>query len=154
MKWSVLGAIVLVLAGALASLVLIQNGRYLPESLKPVLAKWLGQSSIITTETLSEPAAADQLYTWVDKHGVTHYSQEPPAKGPKGNVVIYDGDRVTPLAPVDTELAARTAKAAGSLDKTEEPELGGSETLHELRREIHQKRQKMQQTGAMAHPDL
>ncbi|MGL5359316.1 MAG: DUF4124 domain-containing protein [Shewanella sp.] len=30
--------------------------------------------------SLLTPAMASVIYTWVDKHGVTHYSQEPPSQ--------------------------------------------------------------------------
>lgn len=45
--------------------------------------------------------APDVLYSWVDKEGVTHYSQEPTAKGKR---LEYDGSRITPVAVVEAPV--------------------------------------------------
>lgn len=56
-------------------------------------------------------AYATEIYTWVDEHGVTHYSQEPPEQ--KQVTKIYSEDikpakigSVSPKAPVTTKAEA------------------------------------------------
>lgn len=50
----------------------------------------------------SHPAdTPDVLYSWVDKEGVTHYSQEPAGKGKR---IEYDGSRITPVEVVEAPI--------------------------------------------------
>lgn len=100
----------------------------------------------------------DVLYTWVDKDGVTHYEQR---RGGKAERVEFDGRRLTPVAPVDPELAGRIREAAGTEDAADpgavaegEAALQGATGLHALRNELQEGARQMQANKAARHPDL
>jgi hypothetical protein len=78
------------------------------------------------------------LYTWVDKQGVTHYSQNSDGKGQR---VEYDGSGITPMAPVVADFAplSTPAPAAGAGGEHK-----GSAALHDIRRELEENQIKMQ----------
>lgn len=97
-------------------------------------------------------AVPDVLYTWVDKDGVTHYEQR---RGGKADRVEFDGRRLTPVAPVDPELAGRIREAAGTEEAAEgEAAPQGGTGLHALRNELQQGARQMQANQAARHPDL
>ncbi|MDF2444923.1 MAG: hypothetical protein K0S46_159 [Moraxellaceae bacterium] len=84
----------------------------------------------------------DVLYSWVDSEGVTHFEQQPG----KGQRVVYDGSRVTPLEPVQAPgLAAPVAEAAA-----EDLAKSGAKSLHSLRDELKAGAQRMQEAKAAA----
>lgn len=76
----------------------------------------------------------DVLYTWVDKEGVTHYSQE----AGQGTRVEYDGSAITPMAPVVGDFAPLASEPDAQGRK-------GSATLHDLRGEMQENQRKMQE---------
>lgn len=108
------------------------------------------------------PAAPDVVYSWVDKNGVTHFEQD----AGRGQRVVYDGKRITPLAPVDPGLVERVRQVSASdasAPGTGEAAAQGSEAgaapagsggaaapagatggLHGLRRELQEKARRMQ----------
>lgn len=102
------------------------------------LLGWHYRATIMTT--INPPASAarpmekpDVLYKWVDKNGVTHYSQD----ASQGVAVEYDGASITPMAPVEGKLLESFEK------DTDAPK--GSATLHDLRRELQEGQIQMQQ---------
>ncbi|MGH8492324.1 MAG: DUF4124 domain-containing protein [Moraxellaceae bacterium] len=104
-----------------------------------VAAGWHYRARIMAA--INPPASAanpmeqpDVLYTWVDKEGVTHYSQ---AAG-KGARVEYDGSGITPVAPVEASFTEPLTAAADGRK--------GSATLHDMRREMQENQMRMQET--------
>ena len=67
---------------------------------------------------LAAPAAAAEIYKWVDESGVTHYSQQPP---PEGARTIIE-TRPAPPSAVDQQKAADTTGSsdAGASDGEQE----------------------------------
>lgn len=124
------------------------------------------RSSPDTAETVAGPgmkvgtggqAVPDELYTWVDSNGVTHFSQKP--QGKRAEKVAYDGSRITPLPPADTSLGDRLSALAGKNDvPTDVTESGdkpkGSQMLHNLRKELQENQQRMQEAKNMMTNDL
>lgn len=103
-----------------------------------VVTGWHYRAQIIAR--INPPASAarpmdapDVLYTWVDKEGVTHYSQT----AGKGERVEYDGSGITPVAPVAASLLEPLATDSADGRK-------GSATLHDIRNELQENQIKMQ----------
>ncbi len=107
-------------------------------------AGWQSRASLLALvnppASAGHPAEApDVLYSWVDKEGVTHYEQN----AGKGTRVSYDGGRITRLEPIPPEVIARAEAAAKAA--AEVAEVKGSQTLHDLRNELH--RNQLRQGG-------
>jgi hypothetical protein len=85
----------------------------------------------------------DVLYSWVDRDGVTHFSQE----SGKGTRMEYDGSRITPVAPVETSVLPD----APALEEKKQA-LSGS--LHEVRQKLMEQAQQMREAKQAAHSDL
>jgi hypothetical protein len=85
----------------------------------------------------------DVLYSWVDSQGVTHFEQQPG----KGQRVVYDGSRVTPLEPVQAPKASAPVAEAAAEDLAK----GGAKSLHNLRDELKAGAQRMQEAKAAAN---
>ncbi|WP_394001594.1 DUF4124 domain-containing protein [Luteimonas sp. WGS1318] len=69
--------------------------------------------------TAASPLAANEVYSWKDANGVTHYSQTPPPPGTRFEVRGIRNDAPTATAaPVATPTAA-TAAAASSTDTSQ-----------------------------------
>ncbi len=100
----------------------------------------------VSPEASAQP---DVLYKWVDKHGVTHYSQEPAAR--KTERMEFDGKRLTPLEPVDASLMTRLSRIT---EEPEEDKPQGSQMLHNLRKELQENQQRMQEAKAAMTNDL
>lgn len=138
------------LQGIMGVVVVLALAAYAFPEARVRVAAWFSSATAELSEkpkAVVEPAVADELYTWVDKQGVTHYSQKPAHK--KAEKVIYDGSRVTPLPEADAAVVERLKQIAGSSDE-EEPmyegasEQQGSQLLHGIRRELQANRDKMQ----------
>lgn len=97
----------------------------------------------------------DVLYSWVDKKGVTHFEQD----SSKGVRIEYDGNRITPLVPVDPgQLAAldaateadkaAQAQAAAAPEEQGQAAEHGSALIHQASRELHRNVQKMRAAKA------
>lgn len=84
----------------------------------------------------------DVLYSWVDRDGVTHFSQE----SGKGTRLEYDGSRITPLAPVETSVLPD----APALEEKKEALTG---SLHGLRQQMAEQAQQMRE-AKQAQSDL
>jgi hypothetical protein len=78
----------------------------------------------------------DILYKWVDKKGVTHYDQKPG----RGEVVAYDGSRITVMEPITPEQRAQLV----AVETAEPAEKKGSALIHAMRRELQEGRAQMQ----------
>lgn len=155
--WLVVGMVALALAGAW------QYRDRLKAHGQPALA-----ALAPATPGAAPQDQPDVLYSWVDKDGVTHYEQQ----SGRGQRVEFDGSRITPLTPVDPDLAGRVRTAAGSdtvaastvageatgavpgaaggpVDASAAPSGGGaSGTLGRLRQELQVQARKMQQAKA------
>lgn len=83
-------------------------------------------------------ATPDVLYTWVDKDGVTHYSQQ----AGKGSRVEYDGAGITPMAPVEAPLLPT--------DTATEDGRQGGKFIHAMRDDIQQNREKIERAKMVA----
>lgn len=84
----------------------------------------------------------DVLYSWVDRDGVTHFSQE----SGKGTRIEYDGSRITPVAPVETSVLAEMP----ALEEKQEAVTG---SLHGLRQQMMEQAQQMRE-ARQAQSDL
>ena len=83
------------------------------------------------------PAAT--LYKWVDADGHTHYTQEPPPPGSKG-------ETIKPPRPVDSAAAQKeTEELEKSLNATEDARAKGEKTAKEDADYAAQKKQKCEQ---------
>lgn len=85
----------------------------------------------------------DVLYSWVDEDGVTHFEQQPG----RGQRIIYDGSRVTPLEPVKPRAATAPAPEAVAGTVVEK----SASTLHNLRNELKAGAQRMQEAKTAAN---
>lgn len=83
--------------------------------------------------------APDVLYSWVDKEGVTHYSQEPTAKGKR---LEYDGSRITPVDVVEAPILPPQEEAGK--DSTGNPVL-------DMRKEMERNARIMSEAKAAQH---
>ena len=81
----------------------------------------------------------DVLYSWVDKDGVTHYSQQPSKK--TAQRVEYDGSRITPVDVVEAPLLPPEPEGDGEDASTGNPVL-------DMRKELERNAQKMQEAKA------
>lgn len=67
------------------------------------------------------PLAANEIYSWKDARGVTHYSQTPPPAGVRFDVRRVAGTpasaTTTPTSAPTPASAASTANAAGNADQ-------------------------------------
>lgn len=81
----------------------------------------------------------DVLYSWVDKDGVTHYSQQPSKK--TAQRVEYDGSRITPVDVVEAPLLPTEPEATGEDASTGNPVL-------DMRKELERNARKMQEAKA------
>lgn len=95
------------------------------------------------TALINPPASAahpaenpDVLYSWEDKDGVTHFSQQ----SGKGTRLEYDGSRIT---PVDTVEAPLIPEEVASEDGKE-----GQGGLHGLRQDLQESAQRMREAKA------
>lgn len=119
--------------------------------------KWAGAEKPVAAPSAQAAAALppppDVLYTWVDKQGVRHYSQQPTRQARR---VEFDGGRITPWEKADTEAAARlhaeaekvplpAASGAEAAQAAPVPAAQGSALLHGLRQELQQNQQRMQE---------
>lgn len=158
--------IALLVVGVLctALLLAVWQGR---EGQPPVGVVDEATAEALPADSASEPVATsepvqDELYTWVDKNGVTHFSQKAPHK--KAEKVTYDGGRITPLPKADSSITARVAaiaqqaqEATGTATDTasgEAPTPKGSTLLHGIRKELQENQQKMQATKDARINDL
>jgi len=64
--------------------------------------------------TLAAVASAQTYYKWVDAQGVTHYSEQAPAKTRAQTVQVHGDTPVT--APAEPATVAAPAKVASELD--------------------------------------
>lgn len=124
------------------------------------VATWFASAPGVASLQKAEPveASVDELYTWVDKQGIRHYSQKPAHK--KAEKVTYDGSKVTPLPEADAAMVAKV-KAIADTVKTNDKEEGedaespqGSQTIHNLRRELQSNQRKMQEAKNGRQNDL
>lgn len=88
------------------------------------------------------PATPDVLYRWTDENGVVHYDQSPG----RGEAVVFDGSRITPLATPPAPLLPAAPEAA------EEPRREGSQLLHGLRDELKRNAETMAEAKSAAMP--
>lgn len=106
------------------------------------VAGWQFQDRLFALAAGPAPAAApgavqqktDVLYTWVDKDGVTHFEQD----SRRGTRVVYDGSRLTPVAPPAPSAGKDTA---AKLQVAKEEAKQG---LSQLRQELVEGAQRMQ----------
>lgn len=90
----------------------------------------------------SRPAASsDVLYRWVDADGVVHYEQQ----AGRGVPVTFDGSRITPMAPPPAGKAAQGEAVVADLQRK------GSQTLHDLRRDLEEGARRMSENKAASH---
>ncbi|HEX6592657.1 MAG TPA: DUF4124 domain-containing protein [Moraxellaceae bacterium] len=82
----------------------------------------------------------DVLYSWVDRDGVTHFSQE---SGRNATRIEYDGGRISPIEPPPAEVVLMPAEEGG------EPR--GSKLLHDMRHELQENQQRMQEQRLQAN---
>lgn len=80
----------------------------------------------------------DVLYSWVDKEGVTHYSQEP---GKKAQRIEYDGSRITPVEVVE-------APVLPPAPATDEGDASTGNAVLDLRKEMERNARLMEEAKA------
>lgn len=144
----IVGACAAVLVAAMAA-GLAGVGNSLRGDFMKVVKEYTSEPTLEAGERGASEPLPDVLYKWVDSHGVTHYSQEPRAR--QAERMELDGKSITPLEPVDAGLAAKLARI------TEEPEADkpqGSQMLHNLRKELQENQQRMQEAKAAMTNDL
>lgn len=109
---------VLLLVGVGALLAGAATGWHFRDRLRGLLPDAVRPAATDTAEAASRPVPQDHpdvLYTWVDANGVTHFEQEPARNKGAAETVVYDGRRITPLAPVDPTQIERIREATAGL---------------------------------------
>lgn len=116
----------------------------MPEQSFRTIAQWLRHGAGVVAATMTVLTAAlvgtpswAQVYKWVDESGVTHYSDQAPAKAAKKVDVV--ADRLSVYTP-DPSLRRASARVGG------DPTL--SERIERLERELRAERDARQSAAA------
>lgn len=163
-KWVFIGVAVLGLVVAIAVTV-VTKGWLLPENMQSSLYSSEKSEQGSESVNATPEAVADELYTWVDDAGVTHYAQK--SKNKRASKVTYDSSRITPLPPVDPSVHEKVAAIVKTIPGTKQNveqgteqdeqlsvERKGSAVLHGIRDEMRRNQEKMQAVKDARHPDL
>lgn len=98
------------------------------------------QAKINPPASANNPAKVpDVLYSWVDKDGVTHYSQQPGKKTVQR--VEYDGSRITPVEIVEAPVLPAEPEVVAEAASTGNPIL-------DMRKELENNARLMQEAKA------
>ncbi|MFN3586085.1 MAG: DUF4124 domain-containing protein [Moraxellaceae bacterium] len=128
-----------IVAGVVIVAALAAAGWHWREPIRARLASALPASVALPGSATATP---DVLYRWTDEHGVVHYDQRPG----RGEAVVFDGGRITPLATPPAPLLPAAPEAA------EAPRREGSQLLHGLRDELKRNAETMSEAKSAAMP--